>query len=1211
VRLALMSHFGRQMNSCTAGFPDAIGLVGDPVDVITGANVDRALDVQLAGPIPLLWIRHYNSAKNQSHYSLGWGHAHEYERWLQFDVDGIRYVGPLGTIVGFPPLRRDGSRFARGGFVLHRVTSTFYRVYHSGAPAMEFDFREHSAGPLTRLVEGGSAVQFYYDSRGWLEGIQDSRGWRIRVTHDDSGRVLALLRERSGDAGDRPLLEYQYDPAGNLISGVDSYRNSFSFEYNHNRQMVKRTDRLGYSFLFEYDKRGRCTRSSGEDGLHDTHLRYMPQEGITVVTRPDGGEWTYLYPGGRLSQIIDPYGGMREFKRDGQGRVIEETDTNGNVTRLLYDSAGGLHGKSSSLGHYSQVSDDHRGPGPTEHRFPNLPLEWEYGNVYGTLRPGQDIRLPAPDEASLSEVPESFKKHVRTRKVTVVTGTAIAQAQGPVYDDFGKLVKESGPEGTSRRWLYDANGSVHRVTDCDGAQYTYEHASWDLRTRVINPLGEAVAFKYTNTQQLAAFRDRGGSVSEYEYDLKDRLIRVSRHGGVREQYRYDAAGNLVEKLDGEGNQLLSFEIGPGNLTLVKRLASGNTHSYDYDEKGRLLRAATDDSEVLFEYDRFGHRVKDQRNGQGVTHRFITRGRLLTTTYFARFETHYRHTPSGALAIRDPRGLEHRIQALGNGLFLRTMAHGSTELAQFSERGQCLVKATARRRGTGMWARRYSYSSEGDLLEITDTMRGTVRYVYDAAHRLIRAELPQGQGSFFQYDSGGNLLQQPGLADVAVRDGNRLNTANGDRFEYNARNHISGRSGRSVKTSYRYDSCDMLTACENGHGRWEAQYDALGRRIRKNFGGNKTEFYWDRDRVAAEVRNEGTVRLYIYADDFALTPLLFVDYASLDADPKDGKGYYVFGNHLGAPLLVEDDSGNVTWAAQVDPYGAARIEPHSVLELNLRFPGHYYDTETGLQYNRFRYYSPELGRYLQSDPVGIRGGPNLYSYPANPLKRVDVLGLCPDGGPDDPPPTVKNPPATDKEDTDFNDEVTKPNIKIPIPAEEYEPPGKPPLTGGRYADDAAGMTPYGEQWDKDHNVRIFTPEEREDCRVVSDSQGRLVYATTGEPVDGSNLIYVMDQNGNVYVTEPETGVVHHSSLAGGEPVAGAGHMVADNGDVGALTDDSGHYGKNLPTNQPQKVSNELGSQGVDSPGKGVDLFTHDKPANPNTPAAPPPDSDSGS
>jgi RHS repeat-associated protein len=78
---------------------------------------------------------------------------------------------------------------------------------------------------------------------------------------------------------------------------------------------------------------------------------------------------------------------------------------------------------------------------------------------------------------------------------------------------------------------------------------------------------------------------------------------------------------------------------------------------------------------------------------------------------------------------------------------------------------------------------------------------------------------------------------------------------------------------------------------------------------------------------------------------------------------------------------------------VDPYGHIEVHPASQLEYNLRWPGHYYDPETALHYNRYRYYDPALGRYLQTDPLGYEGSPtNLYGYPANPLTDVDVLGL---------------------------------------------------------------------------------------------------------------------------------------------------------------------------------------------------------------------------
>jgi RHS repeat-associated protein len=104
---------------------------------------------------------------------------------------------------------------------------------------------------------------------------------------------------------------------------------------------------------------------------------------------------------------------------------------------------------------------------------------------------------------------------------------------------------------------------------------------------------------------------------------------------------------------------------------------------------------------------------------------------------------------------------------------------------------------------------------------------------------------------------------------------------------------------------------------------------------------------------------------------------------------------VFHDQVGLPVLIEDGGGTEVWrAASVEPYGTIAVAPGHLVDYNLRFPGHYYDPETGLHYNRFRSYSPALGRYLQSDPAGQSGGTNLYAYVPNPLTDVDVLGLAP-------------------------------------------------------------------------------------------------------------------------------------------------------------------------------------------------------------------------
>jgi RHS repeat-associated protein len=172
-----------------------------------------------------------------------------------------------------------------------------------------------------------------------------------------------------------------------------------------------------------------------------------------------------------------------------------------------------------------------------------------------------------------------------------------------------------------------------------------------------------------------------------------------------------------------------------------------------------------------------------------------------------------------------------------------------------------------------------------------------------------------------------------------------------------------------------------------------EYDGLCRRTAKVAGGRRTEYYWDDDRLAAEVGPTGAVRLYVYADEATRVPFAFVDYDALDAAPEDGRAYHVFHDQVGVPVRVEDAAGAVAWRADhVDPYGEVTVAAGCRVEYNLRFPGHYFDAETGLHYNRFRYYSPALARYLQPDPLGIAGGTNLYAYPADPLVRVDLLGL---------------------------------------------------------------------------------------------------------------------------------------------------------------------------------------------------------------------------
>jgi RHS repeat-associated protein len=99
------------------------------------------------------------------------------------------------------------------------------------------------------------------------------------------------------------------------------------------------------------------------------------------------------------------------------------------------------------------------------------------------------------------------------------------------------------------------------------------------------------------------------------------------------------------------------------------------------------------------------------------------------------------------------------------------------------------------------------------------------------------------------------------------------------------------------------------------------------------------------------------------------------------------------DHLGTPITLTDRNGKIVWAARYDPWGNIEEEfnPHNI-EQNIRLPGQHHDRETGLYYNRHRYYDPKIGAYINQDPIGLMGGMNFYGYPTDPLNWIDPMGL---------------------------------------------------------------------------------------------------------------------------------------------------------------------------------------------------------------------------
>jgi RHS repeat-associated protein len=200
--------------------------------------------------------------------------------------------------------------------------------------------------------------------------------------------------------------------------------------------------------------------------------------------------------------------------------------------------------------------------------------------------------------------------------------------------------------------------------------------------------------------------------------------------------------------------------------------------------------------------------------------------------------------------------------------------------------------------------------------------------------------------------------------------------------------MTGKTVNGTTTTFNYSVDNRLEKVEDQGGTTTASYyyDPFGRRLWKEVAGARTYFHYNDEGLAGEYNGAGNeLRTYGYqpGSPWSTNPL-FVQ--------AGGEYYWYQNDHLGTPQKMISANGTVVWSARYDSFGLATVEVETVKN-NLRFPGQYFDQETGLHYNWHRFYDPETGRYVSADPIGLEGGMNLYSYVGgDPVNWIDPEGL---------------------------------------------------------------------------------------------------------------------------------------------------------------------------------------------------------------------------
>ncbi|WP_371764998.1 HNH/ENDO VII family nuclease [Massilia sp.] len=320
----------------------------------------------------------------------------------------------------------------------------------------------------------------------------------------------------------------------------------------------------------------------------------------------------------------------------------------------------------------------------------------------------------------------------------------------------------------------------------------------------------------------------------------------------------------------------------------------------------------------------------------------------------------------------------------------------------------LLSQTAGEGASTVIARQYEYDEVGKLVSIDDQRNGITRYSYDPIGRILSAVQPQ-LSERFAFDPAHNLLDAT-VAPVGRVEGNRIRVYEDKRYDYDAHGNVVEKLvGKHTRMRFEWNPGHQLVRSVVARGPTDSAqtvsyaYDPFGRRIAKRDAFGVTRFVWDGNRLLCEQRGSHA-RTYVYGED-AFVPLARVDTVADSGGAARAEVRHLHTDHLGTPREMTDAGGRLVWAARYRAWGnvlevvqeavPAVVLPDEIGEVQpVRFQGQYYDNESGLHYNLFRYYDPDIGRFVSIDLIGLLGGVNTFAYTSNPISWVDPLGLAP-------------------------------------------------------------------------------------------------------------------------------------------------------------------------------------------------------------------------
>ncbi len=811
--------------------------------------------------------------------------------------------------------------------------------------------------------------------------------------------------------------QYQYIFDGNVSkiiniprpgSGLSQTETSFTYSANCAltgicSNPVSIIDNEGRTTNLDYDYKGRLiseTMPAGADGIRK-QTRYSYSNFTAYYKNQSGAMIAYDYPAYLLSEIstctaaspTNPascvgtsaevkttisYGPQTPGVANNLFPVSETTATgdgtlSSTVTRS-YDDNGNM------------TSIDGPLPGIEDRIIYSYDLFHTLKGVIGPDPDGSGPKTPVATRYAYNangQLERAETGLVADQSDAALSGLASHQSVETQYDTYGRPVRSftsaAGTVTSVNQQNYDAVGRVKCVavrmdpaswaaqatTDACLPQTTGSFGPDRVSMTTYDPAGNILTQKegvgttdvatthlsYTNNDQVASVTDANGNITNYAYDGFGRLSTTSYADGSYEQLTYGSANNVTLRRLRDG-QTVSFGYDNQGLLTSKTPPSPELAvNYTYDLMGRILTVNRSGDGVLqsYTYDGLGHLLSEQQPNGTLAYQYDSAGRRIRTTWSDGFFVSYEYLPGGALSA---------IRENGSGL-----------IASYDY--DALGRRASVTRGNGT-VTSYGYNTAGQLASLVQDMAGTSHDVttgfsYNPAGQIV-SRTPDNDA--YAWTGAYNIDRSYGVNGL-----NQLTSAGSTALGYDDRGNLTS----SGSNGYAYTSDNLMKTAPGGIA---LSYDASGRLMRYETGAS-TRFLYDGVHLASEVSANGDVqRRYVFGpgDD---EPLLWYE----GAGTSDRR--WLSADERGSIVAVSDGTGGTMQVNAYDEFGIPG--PNNLGRFG--YTGQAWLPEIGLSYYKARMYSPTLGRFLQTDPIGYGDGINWYDYVGgDPVNRTDPLGL---------------------------------------------------------------------------------------------------------------------------------------------------------------------------------------------------------------------------